>query len=62
MYLFEGENYKTKNKKEEVIPNQFIDIKRQKGNKSGTYDIDKYYQDRFNKQQGTKEKKKLKGW
>ena len=43
MYLFEGEDYKKKNKKEEAPKPQFIDVKRQKV-KAITYDIEKYYQ------------------
>ena len=62
MYLFEGENYKQKGKQEEVKVPQFIELKRQKQQKQGQYDIDKYYQKVFHNGAGLKEKKKHKGW
>lgn len=62
MYVFEGENYKQKGKAEVVKPQQFIEIKRQKVQKPGQYDIDKYYQKAFYSNTAVKEKKKHKGW
>lgn len=62
MYVFEGENYKQKGKPEEVKVQQFIEIKRQKVQKPGQYDIDKYYQKAFYSNTAVKEKKKHKGW
>ncbi len=61
LYVFEGEDYKSKKQNTDKIPYSFIDIGSRE-RKQLSYDIDKYYRDALNIAPPTKEKKKLKGW